>query len=98
MAQDGVLVANFEPLDASMVREEVENVISFDQYTKPMQDHLATGCDTDGYLVSSARPRIVDGKPTKNPRYFQTRPDLADGENTYLADVAMRLNRQGCQW
>ena len=30
----------------------------------------------ESQFVSSANPRIVDGKPTKNPRYLQTRPDL----------------------
>ncbi len=29
------------------------------------------------YFVSSAHPRIVDGQPSKNPRYLQKRPDLA---------------------
>ena len=27
-------------------------------------------------MVSSAHPRLVDGKPSKNPRYLQSRPDL----------------------
>ena len=28
------------------------------------------------YVVSSAHPRMVGGKPSKNPRYLQKRPDL----------------------
>ena len=29
-----------------------------------------------GTVVCSAYPRLVDGKPSKNPRYLQIRPDL----------------------
>jgi hypothetical protein len=46
------------------------------------------------YFVSSAHPRIVDGKPTKNPRYLQLRPDLACPEETEIAKLAMRLLRR----
>lgn len=94
MSQPGILAANFEPLDQEMLREEVENVLTFDQYTQPMKDHLSRGCEPGGYVVSSALPRIVDGKPTKNPRYLQIRPDLSDGINTYLADIALHLQRE----
>ena len=45
------------------------------------------------FFVSNANPRIVDGKPTKNPRYLQTRPDLLDPRGRYLADVGIRLAR-----
>ena len=30
----------------------------------------------DGYSICSAQPRLIDGKPSKNPRYLQVRPDL----------------------
>jgi hypothetical protein len=45
------------------------------------------------YFVSSAHPRIVDGKPTKNPRYLQMRPDVTDARGTYLAEISARLHR-----
>jgi hypothetical protein len=48
---------------------------------------------TPAFFVSNANPRIVDGKPTKNPRYLQTRPDLLDPRGRYLADVGIRLAR-----
>jgi hypothetical protein len=44
--------------------------------------------------VSSAHPRIVDGKPSKNPRYLQLRPDIAWPEETATAELAMRLFRK----
>jgi hypothetical protein len=37
---------------------------------------------------------LVDGKPTKNPRYLQVRPDLRDQRAVYLADMSSRLYRR----
>jgi hypothetical protein len=46
------------------------------------------------YLASPAHPRLVDGKPSKNPRYLQQRPDLEDPRTTYLSHVGARLYRR----
>ena len=50
--------------------------------------------DKPKFFVSSAHPRIVDGKPTKNPRYLQTRPDLLNERALYLEQISMRLHRK----
>jgi hypothetical protein len=47
-----------------------------------------------GFFVSSANPRIVDGKPTRNPRYLQVRPDLLAPRDVYLATMSARLRRR----
>ena len=39
-------------------------------------------------------PRIVDGSPSKNPRYLQKRPDLTNPRGTYLAEIGTRLARE----
>ena len=49
--------------------------------------------DTPEYVVASSRPRLVDGNPSKNPRYLQQRPDLVDPQQRYLAEVCARLDR-----
>ena len=36
----------------------------------------------------------MDGKPSKNPRYLQNRPDLEDPRATYLAHTGARLYRR----
>ena len=36
--------------------------------------------DGPAYVVSSANPRLVDGAPSKNPRYLQQRPDRTDAQ------------------
>ncbi len=47
-----------------------------------------------GYFVATSHPRIVDGKPTKNPRYLQLRPDLSHPRDAYVARMGVRMNRK----
>jgi hypothetical protein len=71
-------------------------VVEFDRYTEPMK-HLLESFDGTGayrYAVSSAYPRLVNGKPSQNPRYLQKRPDLVSPRDGYLAEVAARLERE----
>jgi hypothetical protein len=46
------------------------------------------------YFVSSANPRIVDGKPSKNLRYLQLRPDLVNPRDAHLVEIGARLHRR----
>jgi hypothetical protein len=88
--------SNYEPLPATMAAQFIESAIQYHQFTKPMRtlirDVAATG--KPDYFVSSANPRLVDGKPSKNPRYLQIRPDLVHPVETYLAEVGARLRRR----
>lgn len=68
----------------------------FGQYTQPMQDivtHFVERPHSD-YYSTPASPRIVDGKPTKTPRYLQVRPDIKNQRGLYLADLSSRLYRR----
>ncbi len=87
--------SNYEPLPAKAAQEMIEEAIAFHQFTEPMQSLIQSVADGGtGYFVCSANPRIVDGKPTKNPRYLQLRPDLVNPRESYLADMAARLRRR----
>ena len=65
-------------------------------YTPPMQHLILDAFKNSGpkYFVSSAHPRLVDGKPSKNPRYLQKRPDLAQPRDVHAAEMATRLQRR----
>ncbi len=95
-AEPGHFFSNYEPLSRETARAIVEDVLGFEQYTEPMQaafkKFVAAG--RPAYLVSPSHPRIVDGKPSKNPRYLQNRPDLEDPRATYLAQTGARLFRR----
>jgi hypothetical protein len=87
--------SNYEPLTPADARELVEEAIGFNQYTEPMQRTIRAVAETGapGYFVSTAHPRLVGGKPSKNPRYLQIRPDLLQPRELHLAEMAARLRR-----
>jgi phosphoenolpyruvate carboxykinase (diphosphate) len=88
--------SNYEPLPAKMAGEFIESAIQFHQFTKPMRTLIREVAKTGkpDFFVSSANPRLVDGKPSKNPRYLQKRPDLVNPLESYLAEVGARLRRR----
>ncbi len=92
----GNFFSNYQPLDRREAIDLVEDAIRFDQFTEPMQRVITdfSKADHPDYIASTAHPRIVDGKPSQNPRYLQTRPDLLDPRGTYLSSVGMRLYRR----
>src|SRR6185312_4420502 len=95
-ARNDNFYSNYEPLTHAQAVELVEDAIHFHEFTSPMQnliqDFAAAG--QPSYIVSSAHPRLVDGKPSKNPRYLQKRPDLVKPVETYVAEVGARLRRR----
>jgi len=95
-ALPGNFFSNYEPLTPKVARDFVEEALGFYQFTGPMQSviHEVAGNGTPNYFVCSAIPRLVDGKPSKNPRYLQIRPDLTQARETYLAEMSARLRRR----
>jgi hypothetical protein len=94
-AHGGNFFSNYQPLAVAEVRDVLEDAIGFYEYTRPMRKMIEGYVEAGrpAYFVSNANPRLVDGRPTKNPRYLQTRPDLVDPRGRYLADVGIRLSR-----
>ena len=88
--------SNYEPLTARAARDLLEDSIGFFQFTEPMQKLIREVAETGkpDFFVCSAQPRLVEGKPTKNPRYLQIRPDLLAPRETYLAEMSARLRRR----
>ncbi len=95
----GTFLSNFAPLtrdDAVAMRDDA---VAFSAFSAPMADMISGIADTpegEGpeFFVSSANPRIVDGKPSKNPRYLQQRPDRTNAAATAVADLSARLVRR----
>ncbi len=88
--------SNYQPLTPADARAMVEDALGFHQFTEPMQKFIREVAETGApdYFVCTASPRLVDGKPTKNPRYLQKRPDLVRASETYLAEISARLRRR----
>ena len=57
-----------------------QDAICFYQFTAPMQALIRefAGPARRRFSFPSAHPRLVDGKPSKNPRYLQKRPDFVN--------------------
>ncbi|MCA9051167.1 MAG: hypothetical protein KDA89_20665, partial [Planctomycetaceae bacterium] len=71
-----------------------DRAVDLSQFTEPMQRLLLEARDHEGgYVVCSATPRMIDGEPSKNPRYLQTRPDIISPFNRYVAEMGTRLFR-----
>jgi hypothetical protein len=89
-------ISNFEPLSGEYARELVADAIHFAEFSEPMQQLIRAAAQLDGehYFVSSAHPRLVNGRPSPNVRYLQQRPDLAEPRQRYLAETATRLARR----
>ena len=97
LSQPGNFISNFQPLSKEEAEEQVSQTLAFEKYTQPMQKlikRVAKKGEDGDFFVSSANPRIVDGKITKNPRYLQTRPDLFDPRSVHLATMGTRLKRE----
>jgi hypothetical protein len=95
IASPNTFLSNFEPLTRDEARRIVDHVVEFDRYSRPMKQLIAkfVSSEKGDYVVSSAHPRLMDGKPSKNPRYLQKRPDLVQARETYLAEITARLDR-----
>lgn len=94
LARRDNFIVNFEPLSRRQVTAICDRAVDLSQFTQPMQQLIHDMMDSnDSYVVCSATPRLVDGVPSKNPRYLQTRPDLIDPVNRYVGEVGVRLYR-----
>lgn len=94
LAEESNFLSNFEPLTLDVVKGLTERAIDLDAFTPPMQRLLRDAVANESpYTVCSALPRIVDGKPTKNPRYLQSRPDMVRPLDKHVAEMGMRLHR-----
>ena len=94
-ANGGVFLSNFEPLKTPDVARMTQKFVDFDEFSKPMQRFLSETRDAGHkYAACSANPRLVDGQPTKNPRYLQDRPDIEAPMDRHAALMGVRLARQ----
>jgi len=94
LSRDDNFIVNFEPLSREQILEICDRAVDLSQFTQPMQKLLLEARDEDdGYVVCSATPRMIDGKPSMNPRYLQSRNDLMSPFKSYVGEVGARLAR-----
>ena len=77
--------------------EIFEDTINFDKYTQPVKDLILSVVESpndEEYFVLPSHTRIVDGEPTKNPRYLEPNIFINETEASYLGDIGIRLFRK----
>ncbi len=86
-------ISNYEPLTTENAKELIENSISFDEYTEPIQKMIREGAEADEgmWFISPSHPRKLPGGVSTNPRYLQTRPDITDPESYYRGEIGSRF-------
>jgi phosphoenolpyruvate carboxykinase (diphosphate) len=96
LSGEGVFVSNFEPYPREFATEIINNTISFNQYTEPVKKMLLDiqRDEKVNYFILPSHPRIVDGEPTKNPRYLETQRDLLNPLRKDVATIGAKLARQ----
>lgn len=99
IAGPGTFLSNFQPLTREDAIELRDDAVAFSQFTAPMQELISRQADaapgsSPAFFVSSANPRLVNGVPSKNPRYLQRRPDRTNAVATAVADLASHLARK----
>ncbi len=94
MSMPDNFVANYQPLTNDILKELTEDQVEFDKYTPPMRNFLLDSLEQGKTAVSSAHPLMVDGAPSKNPRYLQLRSDVAQPIKLYLAQMSARMHRR----
>lgn len=96
LSSPNTFISNFEPLTKQDAKDMVDDVINTERYTTPMRELIEEVANDDNtkYFISSAHPRVVEGKPTPNVRYLQTTDELLDPTDKYIAEKGMRLARK----
>jgi phosphoenolpyruvate carboxykinase (diphosphate) len=96
IVDNNTFLTNYEPLSKKNAQELLENSISFEKYTEPVKEFIAkvAKSDDDVYFVTPSHPRIVDGVPTKNPRYLQRNIFKNETQDSYLGEMGVRLYRK----
>lgn len=96
LSSDGMFISNFEPYPREFATELINDTINFNKYTEPVKNMLKEIQKDESikYFVLSSHPRIVNGAPTKNPRYLETQKDLINSLKSDVAKAGTRLSRE----
>jgi hypothetical protein len=97
LVTEGRFLTNYELLKKEDAIALYEDTINFDKYTQPVKDFIESIVKSDKeeeFFAVPSHTRIVNGEPTKNPRYLEPSKNIVETEETYLAEVGVRLVRK----
>ncbi|UMB61318.1 hypothetical protein MHL31_03725 [Lutibacter sp. A80] len=97
LVSNNVFLTNYELLTKKDAIEIYEDTINFDKYTQPVKDlilSIVNSPNEEEYFSLPSHTRIVNGEPTKNPRYLERNIFINETEASYLGDIGVRLCRK----
>lgn len=97
IVSDNRFLTNYELMKKKDAIEIFEDTINFDKYTDPVKDLITAIVNSpngEEYFVLPSHTRIVDGEPTKNPRYLEPNIFIDETEASYLSEIGVRLFRK----
>ena len=97
LVSDNVFLTNYELLTKKDAIEIYEDTINFDKYTQPVKDLIVSVVNSpneEEYFALPSHTRIVNGEPTKNPRYLEPNIFIDETEDSYLGEIGVRLYRK----
>jgi hypothetical protein len=95
LSSNNLFATNFEPLTKTDVKAIEEDVMSYINYTDPVKEHIEAFLKGDDeFCIISSEPRIVNGAPSKNPRYLEHRTDFMDPLKLTVSEIGVRLARR----
>ena len=90
-------LTNYELLTKKDAIKIYEDTINFDKYTQPVKNLILSMVNSENeeeYFCLPSHTRIVDGEPTKNPRYLEKNIFINETEASYLGEIGVRLYRK----
>ncbi|QTD36201.1 hypothetical protein JL193_08460 [Polaribacter batillariae] len=97
LVTEGRFLTNYELLKKEDAIALYEDTINFDKYTQPVKDFIKSIVNSnkeEEYFAVPSHTRIVNGEPTKNPRYLEPNRFVNETEASYLGDLGVRLVRK----
>lgn len=97
LVSDNVFLTNYELLTKKDAVKIYEDTINFDKYTTPVKELIegvVTSDNDEEYFALPSHTRIVNGEPTKNPRYLEPNIFFNEIEASYLGEIGVRLYRK----
>ncbi|MFV0289539.1 MAG: hypothetical protein ACK5IJ_01370 [Mangrovibacterium sp.] len=96
LSSPGTFISNFEPLNREQVQAIKDDAIGFELYTQPVKDLINEflASESPEYCVIPSESRLVNGEPSKNPRYLQVRPDVTNPLSRFVAEMSTRIYRK----
>ncbi|MBK5262903.1 MAG: hypothetical protein JJE17_10105, partial [Peptostreptococcaceae bacterium] len=95
LSSNNLFATNFQPLTKTDVINIKNDVLGYTNYSNPVKEHIEAFLTGEAeYCIISSEARIVEGSPSKNPRYLEHRSDFIDPRKIAISEIGVRFARK----